>query len=66
MPIYEYRCKKCGKTFEVLQRVGAGNDDLSCPECGSAAPEKLVSMFASGGNEDSFSGSSCSSRAGFT
>jgi len=21
MPIYEYRCKKCGKEFEVFQRI---------------------------------------------
>jgi putative FmdB family regulatory protein len=23
MPIYEYRCSKCGKTFEALQAVSA-------------------------------------------
>ena len=23
MPIYEYRCSKCGKTFEALQSIAA-------------------------------------------
>jgi len=23
MPIYEYKCSKCGKTFEALQRISA-------------------------------------------
>lgn len=32
MPIYEYRCKKCGHGFEVLSKMGAKNP--SCPQCG--------------------------------
>jgi putative FmdB family regulatory protein len=22
MPIYEYECKRCGKTFEIFQKIG--------------------------------------------
>ena len=29
MPIYEYRCKKCGKQFEVIQRLS----DKPLKEC---------------------------------
>ena len=42
MPIYEYACKKCGHTFDVLQKM---NDPqlTDCPECGAAELRKLVS-----------------------
>ena len=40
MPIYEYKCKKCGSTFEVLQKV---NDPLlkRCIHCGGPAHKTL-------------------------
>jgi len=44
MPIYEYRCKACGHTFEAIQKL----DDRprsKCPEC-SGKLEKLVSRAA--------------------
>ena len=33
MPTYEYRCDKCGETFEVFQRI---TDDpvRTCQDCG--------------------------------
>lgn len=33
MPTYEYRCNKCEKTFEVIQKI---TDDpvATCSECG--------------------------------
>lgn len=41
VPIYEYRCKKCGKQVEILMR--SSDDILSCPNCGSSSMEKLIS-----------------------
>lgn len=41
MPIYEYRCQSCTTTFEALVR---GKTTVACPECGSAALHKLVSV----------------------
>lgn len=43
MPLYEYRCLKCGYTFEEL----AGKDDpaVDCKSCGSKT-EKLMSSFS--------------------
>ncbi|HHO67884.1 MAG TPA: zinc ribbon domain-containing protein [Gammaproteobacteria bacterium] len=42
MPIYEYRCRKCGHEFEKLQKIS--DEPLkTCPECGADALEKLVS-----------------------
>lgn len=41
MPLYEYQCKKCGETTEVLQK--SGDKPLEkCPECGGAMV-KLIS-----------------------
>jgi len=33
MPIYEYGCKYCEHTFEVLQKVNSRRK-RKCPECG--------------------------------
>ncbi len=41
MPLYEYQCKKCGETTEVLQK--ASDKPLEkCPKCGGAVV-KLIS-----------------------
>jgi putative FmdB family regulatory protein len=44
MPIYEYRCKSCGHTLEVIQKV---SDKVlkKCTEC-SGPLEKLISRSA--------------------
>ena len=34
MPIYEYKCTKCGKEFEVLQR-SFDVDEAPCEDCGA-------------------------------
>jgi len=44
MPIYEYRCKSCGRTLEVIQKVGE-KPLTKCTEC-SGALEKLISRSA--------------------
>lgn len=43
MPIYDYKCKKCGEQFEILIR---GKEKPSCPKCGSKSLKKLISGFA--------------------
>jgi putative FmdB family regulatory protein len=52
MPIYEYRCRKCGEQFEAIRQVGDDGKDLACPECGAKGPEKLLSAFAVTGTCD--------------
>ena len=49
MPIYEYRCGACGTVFSYLFRSikAAGEGDVpSCPECGSAEVQRLISKVA--------------------
>ena len=46
MPIYEYRCRKCGKRFSVLTlRVGE-KEKPTCTKCGSRSADRLLSRFA--------------------
>ena len=49
MPLYEFTCTNCGKTFEELVAAGLDGLAVKCPECGSEEIEKLVSRFASAG-----------------
>ena len=56
MPMYEYRCRKCGKSFEMLRRMQDADHDLKCPECQSEEVERLLSTFAAGGCTSSGSG----------
>jgi putative FmdB family regulatory protein len=65
MPIYEYKCRKCGEKFE--RRLGFSHDkrSLKCPKCGEEDPDRLFSPFATCGSSDGGSYSphngSCSS-----
>jgi len=67
MPIYEYKCKKCGSLFDVFQSIGASNENVNCPSCGEAKPDRIFSTFGSGSSSYSGSGSAgCSSSGPFT
>ncbi|MFI5114098.1 MAG: FmdB family zinc ribbon protein [Terriglobales bacterium] len=41
MPLYEYRCKKCGHCFEKIRKF-SDKQLRKCPECGGVL-EQLVS-----------------------
>jgi len=43
MPLYEYCCQNCSKEFELLVR---GGESPTCPECGDARLERLLSVPA--------------------
>ncbi|HLH68793.1 MAG TPA: zinc ribbon domain-containing protein [Candidatus Dormibacteraeota bacterium] len=60
MPIYEYRCEACDRTFEVLTSYADREGRHSCPSCDSARTTIMVSSFAAIGAEsrDVTSGSS--------
>ena len=44
MPIYTFRCQKCGKEYEAL--VNRFGQTAPCPACGDPQPEKVPSIFA--------------------
>ncbi len=43
MPVFEYKCKKCGEKFEKL--VIGKSEKIVCEKCGSEELEKLFSTF---------------------
>lgn len=48
MPILQYSCKNCGKSFEEL--VKKYDDTVLCPECGAAAERSYCgAMFSATG-----------------
>lgn len=55
MPIYEYKCSKCKKEFEVL--IFNLSEKVECKFCGSKKVKRMFSTFGIGG-KDSSSGNS--------
>jgi putative FmdB family regulatory protein len=43
MPIYDFRCQKCGEVSEFLLPSFSDNRTLTCPDCGSQNLERLIS-----------------------
>ncbi len=46
MPIYEYRCLKCGKKSTVIVLSLKSDSEIQCKFCGSKELKKLVSRVA--------------------
>ena len=46
MPIYEYRCRKCGRLTSVFLKSASAGGDVRCRECGSRRVERAISAFA--------------------
>jgi len=62
MPIFEYRCEKCGEVAEVLVRPGEVKT-LKCPRCGSSELKRLFSSFGCGSGN---SAAGCGGASRFT
>jgi putative FmdB family regulatory protein len=46
MPIYEYRCNACGRTFAFLYGVSRDSRDPACPACQGKDLARLISRIA--------------------
>jgi putative FmdB family regulatory protein len=60
MPIYEYNCRHCHKSFEEL--VLSTREAIACPKCASSEVERRLSVFSSPGSrkdEGGMSGGGC-------
>jgi putative FmdB family regulatory protein len=44
MPLYEFRCKKCSKTFDDKETFAEHDKhpQVSCPHCGSTDVEPVI------------------------
>jgi putative FmdB family regulatory protein len=43
MPVYDFKCQKCGKVSEFLLSNSLDSRTLDCPDCGSQQLERLIS-----------------------
>jgi len=67
MPIYEFKCKKCGNKFEYLCFNSKDAENAQCPNCGAQETERLLSCFSSMSSGGALTGtSSCSPSGGFS
>jgi putative FmdB family regulatory protein len=46
MPIYEYSCADCQKTFEKMRPMSKADTEIACPDCGGAHTSRGLSLFA--------------------
>lgn len=46
MPIYEYACAPCGKSFEELVIRKSDEDEVRCPSCGGRDVARQMSRPA--------------------
>lgn len=66
MPIYEFRCLKCGSLFEKLFIKPDEQVEIKCPECQSDSFERVISRTnyvmgtGNGGNKPKLTSKSCS------
>jgi len=58
MPIFEYKCKKCGHKTEFLEKAG-NSGKHKCEKCGSSELEKLFSTFSASSSSKSSGSDSC-------
>jgi putative FmdB family regulatory protein len=72
MPMYDYRCRKCGTIFEELVFSSATPDEeIACPQCHERQAERLLSapMIAVGGSSQRSSSeraAGCNATSGFS
>jgi len=56
MPIFEYKCKKCGHKTEFLEKANSSRKHV-CEQCGDSDMQKLLSGFSVGRSDSTSQGS---------
>jgi putative FmdB family regulatory protein len=46
MPVYEFKCSKCGDLFEVMGSYAEREKEHACPKCGSTEVKQAISLFS--------------------
>ncbi len=59
MPIYEFKCKKCGNEFEKFVLSYSQIKDVKCPKCGGEVEKKVSACAVGGSSGSTASGGSC-------
>ncbi len=60
MPVYEFRCDRCGHEFEELVSwLDLEDGKVQCPQCGSKEVRRKFSLFATRSVKGRTKSSSC-------
>ena len=46
MPLYEYFCPACNRSFEALRPALQADAPTQCPTCRQASSQRILSLFA--------------------
>ena len=49
MPLYEYTCRSCGQSFDVLRNLRDDDREVECPRCKEKNAERRMSLPATDG-----------------
>jgi putative FmdB family regulatory protein len=60
MPIYEYSCPRCDKTFTLLQKMGAISAETTCPDCGGSVRKQISTCAIGSGSTTAGAAPACS------
>ncbi len=63
MPLYEYYCRTCAVTFELLRPMAESTKAAACPE-GHKGADRTVSLFARAGVAGEGGGGGCAGCGG--
>jgi putative FmdB family regulatory protein len=67
MPLFEFNCRRCGRTFEeILSLAELETEPPACPACGADQAVRAFSRFATGGGGASAGGGGGCGSSGFT
>ena len=55
MPTYDYRCRQCGETFELVCAMAERDERAVCPACGSREVGQVFGPVATSGRGAAFS-----------
>jgi putative FmdB family regulatory protein len=53
VPLYEYRCKACGATFEIIAGLADRDEKAVCPACGGHDAARVFSPITLAGRRTS-------------
>ncbi len=41
MPVFQYKCPKCGETFKLKRELYENDSKIKCPKCKTLHPERI-------------------------
>ena len=53
MPMYEYLCKECQTTTELLRAMDQADEPVACEACGSKKTQRQHSVFSTAADKSS-------------